>query len=383
MRTTIPGMRSFRRALIATLFFACCISLDAVDKDRATNTVILDESAIKNLNLETVEAEETEFEESLFALGRIEAVHARRAVVSSRIAGRITELRATLGETVQAGADVVRLESRQPGDPPPSVVLKAPLGGVVTQSQARLGEPVDPERALLEITDLSEVLAIAKVPEHQAGALKRGTTAHIRVAAVPGQVFAGELLRFAPSADRESGTLDAIFRLPNPELWLRPDMRAEFSIVISKRAGVLSVPREAVQGDIANRFVYVADFELKNAFLKSAVQTGAQNDRFIEITGGLLPGDQVVTRGAYALAFAGRGSISLKEAMDAAHGHPHNEDGSEMTPEQRAAAEAAARGELPGETRRFTPLVTFFAATSGLLFVLLILALTMRKRAAA
>jgi multidrug efflux pump subunit AcrA (membrane-fusion protein) len=326
-----------------------------------------------------VEVEETDFAETFFSLGRIEAVPAKRAVISSRVPGRVLELKATLGETVQAGADVVQLESRQPGDPPPTIMLKAPLSGVVTESQVRLGEPVDPEKALLEITDLSEVLAIAKVPEHQTAALQLGATAHIRVAAVPGRTFEGALLRFAPSADRESGTLDAIFRLPNPELNLRPHMRAEFSIVVSKRAGVLSVPREAVQGDAATRFVYVTDFDLKNAFMKAPVQVGAQNDRFVEISSGVLPGDRVVTRGAYALAFAGKGSNSLKEAMDAAHGHPHNEDGSEMTAEQRAAVGSSTPGGIASDRKQLTPLATFFGGTTVLLLVLLILALVTRK----
>jgi hypothetical protein len=40
----------------------------------------------------------------------------------------------------------------------------------------------------------------------------------------------------------------------------------------------------------------------------------------------------VVGRGAYALGFVGTDSgVSLKEALDAAHGHEHNEDGSEIT----------------------------------------------------
>lgn len=34
--------------------------------------------------------------------------------------------------------------------------------------------------------------------------------------------------------------------------------------------------------------------------------------------------------------------MSLKEALDAAHGHEHAEDGSELTPEQIAEKEAAA-----------------------------------------
>ena len=376
-------MKSFIPFPLACAVLLTSVPSRAAEIDRVANTVILDEIAVRNLNLETVEAEETDFEETLFALGRIDAVPGRRAVVSSRIPGRVAELKATLGDTVELGADIVKLESRQPGDPPPTVMLKAPLGGVVTQHHARLGEPVEPEKALLEITDLSEVLAIAKVPEHQAGPLKPGTKAHIRIAALPERVFDGELLRFGPAADRESGTLDAIFRLPNPELALRPEMRAEFSVVVSKRAGVMSVPREAVQGDAASRFVYVKDYELKNAFVKATVQIGAQNDRFVEITSGLLPGDEVVTRGAYALAFAGKGSISLKEAMDAAHGHPHNEDGSEMTPEQRRAA-LAARPADPDRAsgRGFTSLTTFFAGTTVLLLVLLVCSTAFRRKGA-
>jgi len=86
---------------------------------------------------------------------------------------------------VKEGDEVAKVESRQPGDPPPVIVLKAPLSGLVTHVDARLGDPIDPEKAMLEITDLSEVYAVARVPEHQAGRMKPGTVAHIKVAALP------------------------------------------------------------------------------------------------------------------------------------------------------------------------------------------------------
>jgi hypothetical protein len=142
----------------------------------------------------------------------------------------------------------------------------------------------------------------------------------------------------------------------------------------------MSVPREALQGDGGHRFVYVADYELKNAFMRTPVVVGAQNDRVAEIQTGLQPGDQVVTRGAYAVVVAGKGSVSLKEALDAAHGHAHAEDGSELTPEQARAAAEKAVGAGSGNAGRFPPLAMFFAATTGLLFVLLgVLSLRLRK----
>ena len=333
------------RFALCPLAFALLSTAFAVDPDRVANTVVLDDTGVKNLRIETIDVEETDFEESIFSLGRIEAIPASRSGVSSRIAGRIIELKAALGDVVAAGQEVARLESRQPGDPPPSIMLKAAAGGIVTKGNVALGEPLEPEATLMEITDLSEVFAIARVPEPQAGSMKPGTVAHIRVASLPDESFEGELLRFGTEADRESGTIDAIFKLPNPNLTIRPGMRAEFSIVLSKREGVMSIPRSALQGDAASRFVYVKDFDLKNAFIKTLVEVGQVNDRFAEITNGLLPGDSVVTRGGYSLAFAGGGSVSLKAALDAAHGHEHNEDGSELSPEQKKSQDGAKGGD--------------------------------------
>jgi hypothetical protein len=70
--------------------------------------------------------------------------------------------------------------------------------------------------------------------------------------------------------------------------------------------------------------------------------------------------------------------------MDAAHGHPHNEDGTEMTKEQIAAAGGHDDHDHDHEGGTgWSQLTTFFAGTSGLLLVLLILSLLKRKEVAA
>ena len=347
----------------------------------ATNsdTIVLDETGVKNLRIETVEAEETDFEETVFALGRIAEIPQNHAVVSSRISGRVVGLTAQEGDTVKADQVVVRVESRQPGNPPPTIELASPISGLLVESHIRLGEPVEPDKELLDISDLSEVLAIARVPESHASKLAPGSKAHIRVSALGEQVLEGEMLRFGTSADRESGTIDAVFKLANPDLRLRPDMRAEFSIVLSKRSNVMSVPRPAVQGEPSKRFVYVKHFDLPNAFIKTPVQIGEMNDRFAEIASGLFPADEVVTRGAYSLSFAGGGNVSLKEALDAAHGHEHAEDGGELTPEKRAEMEAKKRAAagLPHDSHNGESKLWMYV--SGVLLLLLLASLFTRK----
>ena len=344
--------------------------------------IVLDETGVKNLRIETVEAEETDFEETVFALGRIAEIPERHGVLSSRISGRVIGLEVQEGDTVDKDQILVRVESRQPGSPPPVIELNSPISGLVVESHINIGEPVEPDKELLDISDLTEVYAIARVPENQAAKLAAGSKAHIRVSALGDQPLEGEMIRFGTSADRESGTIDAIFKVANPDLKMRPDMRVEFSIILDQRKNVLSVPRAALQGDPSNRFVYVKHFDLPNAFVKTPVQIGQMNDRMVEIVTGLFPADEVLTKGAYSLSFVGGGGVSLKDALDAAHGHEHAEDGGELTPEKKAEMEAkkrAASGLPPETSGRASPIWMY---VSGVLFLLLLTSLITKMRGA-
>ena len=368
----------FKRLML--VLCPCLLMAAAGDAARKDNLVILDEVGEKNLGIETVEAEETTFEETIFALGRIEVLPGKPAVVSSRIPGRAYSVLALPDQKVDENEELMWVESRQPGDPPPKVMLEAPISGIITKVNIAIGQPVSPDDSLIEIVDLSVVEASAHVPEHLASKLKKGIKAHIRVPGFAGKVFEAELNHIGAYADGESGTIEAAFHVPNEELLLRPEMRAEFSIVTGARENVMAIPRSAVQGDEANRFVYIKDYDLKHAFMKTPVQLGEENHEFVEVKSGLLPGDEVVTKGAYSLAFAGKGSVSLKEALDAAHGHPHNEDGTEMTAEQLAAKGGDHHDHA--HSSEWNQLTIFFAASTGLLLVLLIVSMMVKRNPA-
>jgi multidrug efflux pump subunit AcrA (membrane-fusion protein) len=354
---------------ILLLILIASSSLHAAKGSGSSQTVILDENGVKNLRIETQVVEETTFEESLFALGEIEVYPGRRAVISSRIPGRALEVYIINDHPIEKGQTAILVESRQPGNPPPTIALPSPISGLVSETHIAPGDPVDPEKVLGEVLDLSEVYAIARVPQHLAGQLKQGQSARISVSAVPGRTFDAELEHLGAVADAASDTVEAAFHVNNPDFALRPGMRAEFSIVVGKKEGVFSIPRTALQGDASNRFVYVKDFEIPNAFVKTPVVVGSMNASSAEIVSGLLPADEIVTRGAYSLAFAGAGTLSLKEALDAAHGHEHAEDGSELTQQTKAPSEAAQKTE-PSR---------FWMFVSGGLFVLLVIVAARRK----
>ncbi|GAA5483921.1 efflux RND transporter periplasmic adaptor subunit [Haloferula sargassicola] len=301
-------------------------------QDRLKNTVLLDEVGVKNLRLETVMVEERNFDSTVFAVGRVEEVPGNQHSVSSRIPGRAVEVNAFIGERVKKGQTLVKVESRQPGNPPPTIELKAVHDGLVIESHVLQGQPVEPDTELFDISDRTEMWVVAQIPEQLAAGIGPGTKARITFPALGGEPIMAELLRFGVNANREAGAVEGVFQVSNTDGKLQPGMRAEFSIIVSSRPNVLSIPEESLQGDPAARVVYVKDYDLPNAFVRAPVVVGKKGGGWVEIKEGLFPGDEVVTRGSYSLGFVGGGAgPSLKEALDAAHGHAHAEDGSELT----------------------------------------------------
>ncbi len=363
---------------------------------------VLTETAVKNLRIETVPVEEADFEKTYFAFGITEALPQKRAELSSRIPGRVLENRITIGSYVTKGEKLVLLESRQPGEPPPAIWLTAPADGTVLSVNAVLGSPIEPSNVLAKFADLSEIYLITTVPQEIAAQIRQGTEAKVRFPVRPDKDYTATLLKFSacPCPDPacalgqdtstrsgeegnhgDRNSVGVIFTLKNPDNQLRPGMNAECSIILSKRPNVLSIPRAALQGDASKRFVFVKDFDLPNTFTKTQVQVGQMNDRMVEIVSGLFPADEVVTSGAYSLSSAGASSsVSLKEALDAAHGHEHAEDGSELTPEKKAEMEAKKRATsgLPPETSG-SGASRIWMYVSGALFLLLIASLISRK----
>lgn len=389
--------RTMTRLWLAFVLLVSPGVLVAAEGSSAEPPVVLDATTIQNLRLETVTVGKRVFEETLFALGRIRVAPGRQAFVSSRVPGRALRVEAHIDTRVEKGDELVLVESRLSGDPPPTVGLRAPMSGLIASVNIALGQPVSPEAALIEIVDLDEVHAVAAVPEHLVGRLKLGNRSRLRVSALPGREFEAELAHFGAEADMTAGTLDAAFHVENPDYALRPGMRAEFSIVVHSRPDVLAVPREAIQGDMGSRSVFVRETGRTNAFVRVPVVLGAENDRQVEVLRGLKEGDEVVARGAYSLGFAGRGAVSLKASLDAAHGHDHNEDGSEKHDDEPAGTSDEAEhdhehdhdedpdhdheGEVSedragvggGDGVGFGTWGIFFATTTGLLTVLLVL----------
>ena len=215
----------------------------------------------------------------------------------------------------------------------------APMPGIVTRLNVEKGERVVGTSMmagteLLRIADLSKMEALVEVNENDIIRVKKGDTAVVEVDAYLGDKFKGVVTEIANSASSTGVSVDQVTSFDvkilllresyehlitetNPEPF-RPGMSASVDIQTKRKEHVFSVPIQAVttrkdttgygEGDKAilpsdqeesKEVVFVVQ---KPLALMREVETGIQDDNFIEIISGIAPDDQVVVAPYSAIA---------------------------------------------------------------------------------
>jgi len=256
--------------------------------------VELSEIAQKSIGLKVVEADIRQVEEVLLINGIVKPEPNRVAEVSTRAEGRIEELYVNLGDRVKKGQRLASILPRQIGNPPPLVSITAPLSGIVVERNVVLHSTVEPNKTLFRIADLSKVIVEGDVFESDVSKVKLGQDTRIKLDAYPDKVFTGKVTFVASQLDPMKRTLHLWVSIDNKEGLLKPELFARVALVVKHSKEVLTVPVEAIIDDGAEKFVFVKN---GNKFVRQDVATGVSDDRYVEITDGLYPGDQVVTDG--------------------------------------------------------------------------------------
>lgn len=268
--------------------------------DEEAGSIALSPEARANIGLETATAEIRPVERILALNATLQVDPDREAFVSSRVQGKVTAVRAKVGDRVAKGQTLVVLQSLQIAETPPTVEVPSPLDGVVLERSVTVGETIDPTKSLLHIGDLSRLLAQAEVYETDLASVRVGQTARIRVPAFPDRVFTGRVIRLADAIDPERRTLKIWIDVPNTrDRALKADMFAQVSLVVASSGRAVAVPNEAVQSEGPERFVFVQNGD---DLVKQNVVVGERDDRYTAIKRGVVEGDEVVTRGAVELA---------------------------------------------------------------------------------
>ena len=266
----------------------------------AGGPVKLTAEARKNLGLETAPVGTRELRLGPAGFGTVEPVPGRIYVVSARISGRTTRIFKVPGDRVRTGEQVIEVESRVVADPPIRITLPSRIAGTVTERNIEIGQPVEPDQSLMTIADLSRVLFRIDVFEVDFGSVSVGQEVDATFESYPERTFHGTIRRLGTVADPETRTIPVWAEIDNGDGNLRVNMRGSGRIVTRKTGPVIAIPKDAVLGDPAGRFVYL---NTGPAFVPTPVTLGQEDGGWVEITRGLIPGDEIVVKGNYELQY--------------------------------------------------------------------------------
>jgi len=170
--------------------------------------------------------------------------------------------------------------------------IVAPFDGVVTKKWADVGDLAAPGKPLLDIEDPAALQMEADVPEAIASHIKRDSRLGVRVDAVSGE-FEGVISEIAPAADAVSRTFRVKLGLPQTA-GLMPGQFARLAVPIGELKSV-RVPTTAVvqRGQLEIVFAVVNQHAQLHL-----VKTGKRVGDEIEILSGLEGDKTVVISGA-------------------------------------------------------------------------------------
>ncbi|MBN8487357.1 MAG: efflux RND transporter periplasmic adaptor subunit [Burkholderiales bacterium] len=219
-------------------------------------------------------------------------------IIALQRAGASPELLAAARERTRALSippELVR-QAEDSGVAQARYTLFAPAAGVVAELGVREGVAVSPGMTLFRIAGLDKVWAVAEVPEAMAVRLERGQQVSAALQADPSLRFTGILQEILPQVSATTRTLQARFEVANPGGRLTPGMLLQLQVA-GRSSSRLVVPAEAVIRTGTRAVVLVR--KEGGSFEPREVMLGADLGDQLEVTAGVVEGEQVVASGQF------------------------------------------------------------------------------------
>lgn len=184
-------------------------------------------------------------------------------------------------------------------------VITAPLNGVVIGEPIKVGQTVSPgistPMVLMTIGDMSSMRIAALVDESDIGRIKDGQRVTFTVDSYQNEEFEG----YVQLISRKSVTQQSVIyytvyvKVKDTKDKLLPGMTARTNIMIAESKNTLYIPQTAIREAKNGKFVQVmTKVDGKDVVTEVPVTTGLSGENGVEIKSGLTEGETVVMRTA-------------------------------------------------------------------------------------
>ena len=188
-------------------------------------------------------------------------------------------------------------------------MLRAPIDGLVSSREIRLGQSIAVSDVAFRITDTRELIAYLQIPQSELPKFEAGHDASIKVASMPGKAYPARIVRVSPTIDTRNGTFRATAYVDNRSGELAPGMFARFTIAYAKHPDALVIPKRALVEEDDRTTVYVVvDGQVK----RRQIETGIESEGLVEVLDGLDADEEIVVVGQTGLRDGSKVAASNK-----------------------------------------------------------------------
>ncbi len=225
-----------------------------------------------------------------------------RAKTAADVASQMHKRKKAQNDVDEAENRIAALTLRAPVDGMvnlmPNYRARGWMGGGATP-EFKEGDRAWPGAAIVELPDMTEIRASARIEEVDRGRLETGQSAVVRVDAIPDREFNARLVLISPLAKPDhtiwppTRNFDIEVQLLETDERLRPGMSSGVRVAVERIADALTVPSECIFQKAGRTVVYVlkgSKFEARDIVI--AQRSGTQ----VAVGRGLQGGERIARR---------------------------------------------------------------------------------------
>ncbi len=200
--------------------------------------------------------------------------------------------------------------------------IKAPFSGLVGIRNVNLGEYLQAGTEIVRLEDISTMKIRFTIPQTQLPRIALDQTVHVFVDSYPDIPFEGKITAIEPAVFYQSGLIQVQATIPNIDTKLRSGMFARVSILLPEMHNQFVLPQSAINFTLYGNSIYTINEVTEDGNqIKRVKQFNVnvleRNGNLALVSGDLNPGDLVVTSGQIRLSNNGKVKIVESDALDA------------------------------------------------------------------
>jgi len=209
--------------------------------------------------------------------------------------GEVTELKVSVGDTVEKDDVIAEIDQSRPGESFVPSPVETPISGRVVAVPVRVGSNLQQGRPVAQVATTGELQVSTHIPERYVDELSLGQTAEVELTGYEGETLDAEVVELSPMLDPATRTIETTLEFTDPDQHARAGMFARISIVTDEREDTPVVPADAVVTRQDRQYVFVIDDEERAE--QREVELGLQTAEQIEVVSGVEPGEEIVVEG--------------------------------------------------------------------------------------